>query len=229
MRETICGAIFDMDGTLLDSMPVYHGLSRDFLAGLGVQVTREELAQLEGKTQRQWAEYFCAVYPQLHMTPDAFDAALDTVIAQRYRALAVPKPGCIAFLDALQARGVRMAVATLTARRHAEQALRERDMLRYFDCVLTIEDIGVPKYEPDIYFAAAQQLGVPPARCMVFEDAPYAGQTACRAGFRVCGIAERAYAAGQAELQAASDWFVQTSYAELDKYVQYFGEIRCNS
>ena len=60
MQPHIRAAIFDMDGTLLDSMPVYHNLTRGYLAGLGVTVERAELDALEGKTQRQWAEYFCA-------------------------------------------------------------------------------------------------------------------------------------------------------------------------
>ena len=79
MQPHIRAAIFDMDGTLLDSMPVYHNLTRGYLAGLGVTVERAELDALEGKTQRQWAEYFCAAYPQIGMTPEAFDAEIDLV------------------------------------------------------------------------------------------------------------------------------------------------------
>lgn len=225
--EQIHGAIFDMDGTLLDYMPVYHGLSRDYLAGMGVRIRREEMAALEGKTQRQWAEYFCTAYPQIGLSPEAFDAGLDRVIEARYRAIARPKAGCMEFLEALKARGVRMAVATLTARRHAAKALEERGMLRFFDCMLTIEDVGVSKQEPDIYLRAAKQLGVAPGHCMVFEDAPYAGRTARRAGFSVCGVAEPAYADGAAVLRAAADWFIEHSYTELHDQMQKFGESGC--
>lgn len=58
--------------------------------------------------------------------------------------------------------------------------------MQYFEFMLTIEDIGVSKREPDIYLAAAERLGLAPADCMVFEDAPYAGVTAHRAGFQLC-------------------------------------------
>ncbi|MDY5972801.1 MAG: HAD family phosphatase [Butyricicoccus sp.] len=223
MQPHIRAAIFDMDGTLLDSMPVYHNLTRGYLAGLGVTVERAELDALEGKTQRQWAEYFCAAYPQIGMAPEAFDAEIDRIVEARYAAIAVPKPGCADFLAALRDRGVRMAVATLTARRHAEKALRDRGLFAYFDCMLTIEDVGVPKYEPDIYLETARRLGVPPEESMVFEDAPYAGETAHRAGFRVCGVAERAYARGEEALRAASDWFIEASFDELREKLQYFG------
>ena len=88
-------------------------------------------------------------------------------------------------------------------------------MMNYFAFMLTIEDVGISKHEPDIYLRAAERLGLRPADCIVFEDAPYAGVTAKRAGFRVCGMAEPAYAAGEAELRAASDFFVEASFDEL--------------
>ena len=105
--------------------------------------------------------------------------------------------------------------ATLTARRHAEKALIDRDMMKYFEFMLTIEDVGVPKYEPDIYLEAARRLGLTAEECMVFEDAPYAGVTAKKAGFALCGMAEPAYAEGEDTLRQVSDVFVEHSFAEL--------------
>ena len=121
----------------------------------------------------------------------------------------------IDFLEGLRARGVKMAIATLTARRHAEKALVDRDMMKYFEFMLTIEDVGVPKYEPDIYLEAARRLGLTAEECMVFEDAPYAGVTAKKAGFALCGMAEPAYAEGEDMLRQVSDVFVEHSFAEL--------------
>lgn len=79
----------------------------------------------------------------------------------------------------------------------------------------TIEDVGVPKYEPDIYLEAAKRLGLTAGECMVFEDAPYAGVTAKKAGFALCGMAEPAYAEGEDTLRQVSDVFVEHSFAEL--------------
>ena len=120
-----------------------------------------------------------------------------------------------AYLDGLRARGVKMAVATLTARRHAEKALRDRGMLDYFDFMLTIEDVGVSKWEPDIYLQSAARMGLTPAQCVVFEDAPYACTTAKRAGFYVCGVLEPDYAAGEGELRASSDLVIERSFDEI--------------
>ena len=116
---------------------------------------------------------------------------MDELITARYAAIAKPRAGVIPFLEGLRRRGVKMAVATLTARRHAEKALRDRDMMQYFDFMLTIEDVGVPKWKPDIYLISAERLGVTPDTCAVFEDAPYACTTAKRAGFMCAACASR--------------------------------------
>lgn len=209
------GAIFDMDGTLLDSMPVWDQLSQRFLGPYGVTVTDADYEAIEGTTQLEGAQYFIDTYPFLPFDAQGFVAGIDRLIEARYAAIARPKDGVVPFLEALRGRGVKMAIATLTARHHAEKALRDRNMLDYFSFMLTIEDVGVSKRRPDIYLRAAEKLGLRPADCVVFEDAPYAGETAKNAGFRVCGMAEPAYAAGEDALRAASDFFVERSFDEL--------------
>lgn len=214
--HNIKGAIFDMDGTLLDSMPVWHRLTQNYLKQFNVHITDEDFAACEGFSQPEVADYFLARHPELPLTRETMLGGMDALITSRYESIAVPKDGVLDFLERMRRQGVKMAIATLTARRHAEKALLDRDMMQYFEFMLTIEDIGVSKREPDIYLAAAERLGLAPADCMVFEDAPYAGVTAHRAGFQLCGLAEPAYAAGEAELRNVSDVFIEHSYSELD-------------
>ena len=208
------GAIFDMDGTLLDSMPMWKRLTQGYLKQFGVHITDQDYAVTEGFSQPQVAQYFADRYPELPDAQSLMDG-MDRLISARYEAIAKPKEGVLDFLEGLRRRGVKMAIATLTARRHAEKALRDRDMLDYFEFMLTIEDVGISKREPDIYLQAAARMGLEPASCVVFEDAPYACATARRAGFRVCGMVEPAYAAGEDELRASSDLIVEHSFDEL--------------
>ena len=209
------GAIFDMDGTLLDSMRVWKRLTQGYLKQFGLHITDEEYAACEGFSQPQVAQYFADKYPQLPGGAAGLMEGMDQLITARYETVAKPRDGVLPFLDGLRRRGVKMAIATLTARRHAEKALRDRDMLDYFDFMLTIEDVGVSKYQPDIYLMSAERLGLTPADCVVFEDAPYACTTAKKAGFRVCGVVEAAYAAGEQELRASSDLIIEHSFDEL--------------
>ena len=203
----IRGAIFDMDGTLLDSMPVWKRLTQRYLAQFDVHITDADYAVCEGFSQPQVAEYFLKRYPNLPLTQQQMLDGMDEMITSRYETIARPKDGVIDFLKGLRARGIKMAIATLTARRHAEKALIDRDMMKYFEFMLTIEDVGV--------LEAARRLGLTAEECMVFEDAPYAGVTAKKAGFALCGMAEPAYAEGEDTLRQVSDVFVEHSFAEL--------------
>lgn len=209
------GAIFDMDGTLLDSMPVWDQLSQRLLKPYGIQVKAADYAAIEGKTQLQGAEYFLRTYPQLPLDPPGFVRDMDALLTTRYATIAKPRDGILELLDGLQARGIPMAIATLTARRHTEKALRDRDMLHYFSLIQTMEDVGASKHEPTIYWKTAEGIRVAPSDCMVFEDTPYAGVTAKQGGFQVCGVAEPTYAADVATLRAVSDFFVERSFTEL--------------
>ena len=209
------GAIFDMDGTLLDSMPVWKRLTQGYLSQFGLHITDQDYAVTEGFSQPQVAQYFIERYPELPIDVQSMMDGMDRLITARYETIARPKDGVFRFLEGLRRRGVKMAIATLTARRHAEKALRDRGMLDYFEFMLTIEDIGVSKREPDIYLQSAARMGLMPDACIVFEDAPYACTTAKRAGFRVCGMVEPAYAAGEEELRAASDFVIEHSFDEL--------------
>ena len=209
------GAIFDMDGTLLDSMPVWKRLTAGYLEQFGVYITDQEYAATEGMSQPEVAQFFIERYPSLPLNVQGLLDGMDELITARYAAIARPRAGVTAYLDGLRARGVKMAVATLTARRHAEKALRDRGMLDYFDFMLTIEDVGVSKWEPDIYLQSAARMGLTPAQCVVFEDAPYACTTAKRAGFYVCGVLEPDYAAGEGDLRASSDLVIERSFDEI--------------
>lgn len=212
---TIRGAIFDMDGTILDSMSVWHNISQHFLDPHGVKITPKDYEALEGRTQYQTAAYFAEHYPQIPLTADEISQGMDHLIAERYQRLARPKPGVVDFLKRMRVEGVPCGVATLTSRIHAQKALTEREMMQYFEFLLTIEDVGVSKRDPAIYLRAAEKIGCTPQECMVFEDAPYAAETAKKAGFMVCGLAEPAYAETEALLRAVSDVFIERSFDEL--------------
>lgn len=211
----IQGAIFDMDGTLLDSMPVWDQLSQRFLGQYGIHVTKIDYEAIEGTTQLQGAQYFKQRYPNIPLTAEEIVDGLNAIITKRYEEIARPKEGIIDFLETLHANGVKCSIATLTNRVHAEKALRDRDMWKYFEFMLTIEDVGISKRDPKIYLQAAEQMGCRAQDCMVFEDAPYAAETAKKAGFSVCGVIEPAYAAGSALLRRVSDFVIENSYEEV--------------
>ena len=134
-----------MDGTLLDSMPVWKRLTQGYLSQFGLHITDQDYAVTEGFSQPQVAQYFIERYPELPIDVQSMMDGMDRLITARYETIARPKDGVFRFLEGLRRRGVKMAIATLTARRHAEKALRDRGMMNYFAFMLTIEDVGISK------------------------------------------------------------------------------------
>ena len=211
----IKGAIFDMDGTLLDSMPAWENSSQICLAPYGVTVTREDIHNLEGKTQLQFLTYFAEKYPQIGKTGAQLMEEFDALMEKRYREIAVPRNGIEDLLAHYQKKGVAMCVASLTDRRHCEKALAYPGLLGYFSFLMTAHEVGASKRHPDIYLQCAEKLGFAPSEILVFEDAPYAAETAKKAGFAVCGVREKTYRAGEAQLRANSDWIVDGDFRQV--------------
>lgn len=203
---TFTGAIFDMDGTLLDSMPIWDRVGMEYLAGLGIRARPDLPQRLLTMTMRQAAACFRAEYGVA--LPDA--AIIDGINARIeafYRESAPEKAGAAAFLQALRRRGVAMCVATATDRPLAEAALRRTGLLPFFDFLLTCTEAG-GKDCPEIFRRAQMRLGTPREQTLVFEDALYAIRTAKRAGFPVAAVFDPSSRADQEEIRKTADFYV---------------------
>lgn len=185
--------IFDMDGTLVDSMGYWRRLGRDYLEQRGVSPTAEQLAPIGPMTMLESAAYFMETF-HIPGPPAAIVEEMHTVMEDHYRRDIPLKAGVKAYLEGLRDRGVRLCVATATAEPLSRACLERLGVDGCFDFLLSCETLGVGKSRPDIYLEAARRLGAAPGEIAVFEDALYAVRTAREAGFYVVGVAEEAYA-----------------------------------
>ncbi len=205
--------IFDMDGTLLDSMPYWRRINYDFLARRGLEPPEEIRADLMSVSNRVAAKLYIEKF-SLGLTLEQVLEEYQRLMAGYYQRDIQPKPHVAQYLDHLKARGKRLCVGTASPRKLACPALARHHLLEKFEFVMSAFDEGIPKEGPAFYLEAAQRLGLPPNRCAMFEDALYAMEGAKAAGLWVMGIEEKIQAPFAQKIRDICDVYIQ-DFAQL--------------
>lgn len=181
-------AIFDMDGTLVDSMVYWKHLAAEFLESKGVQdISPNVLEQIKPMTMTESATLFIQEYG-LSGTPESVAAEMNAMMDEHYRKDIPLKSGAAAYLEALHRKGTVMCVASATAEELMEACLIRLDVAQYFSFLLSCETVGTGKNRPDVYWEAAKRLGAQSEEIAVYEDALYAANTAKQAGFYTVAV-----------------------------------------
>jgi len=181
-------AIFDMDGTLVDSMVYWKRLATEFLESKGVlEISPTVLERIKPMTMTESASLFIQEYG-LPGTPESVAAEMNTMMDEHYRRDIPLKPGVQAYLEALHHKGVTMCVASATAEDLMEACLTRLGVAQYFSFLLSCETVGAGKNQPDVYWESANRLSADPAKIAVYEDALYAAETAKSAGFYTIAV-----------------------------------------
>ncbi len=183
----IKGAIFDVDGTLLDSMPTWHDLGSHYLRRLGLDAEPGLNEKLFTLSFEEGAAYMRERY-HLSQDPAMIIQEILHMIADFYAEEVDFKPGMQSLLDFLIQQQIPMVIASSGHHEHIEKALLRLGYREAFLRILTCSEVGAGKSQPRIYLEASQILQAVPSEILVFEDALYAVQTASQAGFPVVGI-----------------------------------------
>ena len=209
----IKGAIFDFDGTLVDSMFIWDTFGEDYLRTLGKE-PQENLAEtFKTFTLEQAADYYRTHYGVTLSVGEIVDG-VNEMVAKLYRTKVTLKDGVREFLEALKSQGVKMCVATVTDRPIVEDVLANLGIRDCFVEILTCAEVGYNKETPHIYRAALEVLGTKKNETVVFEDALHALMTAKKDGFTVAAVQDM-YEAKQVEMRAVADYYIAdyTSFA----------------
>ena len=202
MDKQFC--IFDMDGTLVDSMPLWKSLGKDYLKARGHSPTPDQLAALGPMTMLEGAAFLIETFG-VEGPPERIIDEMHAVMENHYRTDIPLKPGIEAYLNRLKGEGAKLCVATATAEPLAMACLERLGVAHYFDFILSCEAVGKGKTQPDVYLEAARRMGSAPRDTAVFEDALYAAQTAKEAGFYTVGVPEASYEQDWPALAALAD------------------------
>jgi HAD superfamily hydrolase (TIGR01509 family) len=204
------GAIFDIDGTLVDSLGVWEKLwemlgERYF----GDKSFRPSDEDAKSYRTMLLADVIKNVSKKYNMTSNDADALefLREFLHHYYRESVTLKNGCIELLEALTKRGVKLGVASANDKEMLGYVLDIMGIKKYFSCVLSCDDVGCGKERPDVYVAAMNALGTPLSETAVFEDSVTAVETAKRYGFKVVGIFDKNNHS-QERIKALSDVYV---------------------
>ena len=201
------GLIFDLDGTLLDSMPSWGRQLDDFLTSRGITppadlLDRTKTLGLENATGMVLEEF------GLPDDPAVIYKQFQDNMEQLYCTAIPLKTGVREFLDAMSAKGVPMAVATATSRPLVEKVLAHHQLIDHFQSITTVAEAGIGKQDPKVFLMAADKLAMPPAQCIVFEDSLKAVRSANAAGFDTVAIYEESNLSEQSALETESTLYI---------------------
>lgn len=179
--------IFDLDGTLIDSMPTWHGTGAAFLEKHGFAVPEDIHDVVKTLTLYQTAEYF---RNDLGVPFDAQQIVdeITSYVTDAYKYTIPLRPSAKEYLEAMAKRGVKMCILTASEAGYIQPALDRLDIRKYFDCILTCTELGVYKEDGKAFLTAMEKMGGTLEETAVFEDALYAVRGAKAAGFRVYAV-----------------------------------------
>jgi pseudouridine 5'-phosphatase len=182
----ICGAVVDLDGTLLDTEPLYYAAYAAVAAHYGRDYSFDAVHRfLLGRAEEEGAATMIRLMGLQDLTPHALLELRDTFLLDEFTR-AQPLPGAIAAMRQLRQAGVPLAIATSSCRRYMELKRRNNgELFSLFDAVVCGDDAAVAgksKPDPAIFLAGASAIGVPPERCIAFEDSVAGVRSARAAG-----------------------------------------------
>ena len=187
MFKNIKAVLFDMDGTLIDSMWMWKAIDIEFLGARGIPLPEDLQKRIEGMCFSETAVFFKKEFNLLESL-DEIKSIWNSMAEEKYRNEVPLKEGALDFIKKMKSMGMKLAIGTSNSIELAMCSLEALDIADYFDAVVTGCDVGKGKPAPDVYLECARRCGVNPSECIVFEDIPVGIEAAHNAGMKVCAV-----------------------------------------
>lgn len=216
--KDIKGAIFDLDGTILDSMFIWSEIGYKFLEEKGIQLPPGSDEQFTTMSLMEAAEYYIKHFDNT-ATIESIVNDINRLVEGFYFNEVLKKDGVKEFLEYLKNKGVKMCIATATDKYMVEKALERNGIRDYFSEIFTCNGVGAGKNTPVIYDVSLEHLGTPKENTFVFEDALYAIETANKAGYNLVGIKDVSEKAPEEEISKLCNYFIN-NYQDIYQYFE---------
>lgn len=199
--------IFDLDGTLLDSMSAWDTVGLEYLNFKAINHIPSNLLELlRPMSAIDAAKFFIAEFG-IKLSPQQICDEINELIEEKYKLEIQPKEGVLQFL--LQNKDRKMCIATATDKHLVEFALKRLGLEKYFEFIITSLEVGCSKQKPDIFIKAAERLGLEAGDCVVFEDALHAIKSAKLGGFYTVGVYDKSFESEQETIKNYADQYVR--------------------
>ena len=202
------GAIFDVDGTILDTMTVWQEVTTKFLTERNLPVIAEEMAAYKEMIIDESMTFIREKYGLSESVQELKDE-FNRLVSNAYFFEVNPKPGIKEYMEKLKSEGVKIAIATSGYKDLAEAALKRLGMADMIDAYALSCEVGVKKSNPDVYLLAAKRIDVAPKDCMVFEDILIGIQGAKKGGMKTTAIYDDLNAEDTEKLKKEADRYIK--------------------
>lgn len=199
--------IFDLDGTLIDSMNVWSDIDKEFFKMHDLPFEEDYQKEIGHKGLKEIAAYTKTRYNLKESEDEIISIWLD--MAKEAYAYKIPlKEGVKSFLEYLQSKNIKMGIATSNSLELTESVLKHHDIYKYFSKVVTVNELKTNKGSPDIYLHISNSFGLTPNECIVFEDLLTGIKTAKKAGYKVVGVKEISSLDKEKEIREIADLYI---------------------
>ena len=209
MLENKKAVIFDLDGTLVDSMWVWTCIDQKFIKKYNLEVPDDFYQKMEGKGFTETAEYFLEIFPELNFTVDQIKAEWTDIAIEQYQNVVPLKEGVYEFLEFLNRNCIPVGIASSNSRELVETVIKARGIEKFIHTISTSCEVKVGKPSPDVYLKAASNLGIDPRDCLVFEDVPMGILAGKNAGMTVCAVEDEFSKEQINKKRELADYYIQ--------------------
>lgn len=207
MFNNIKGVIFDLDGTLIDSMWVWDQIDIEYLSEKNLEVPKNLNDEIGHLSFNQVAVYFKERF-KLKDSLDEIKQRWSDMAYYHYSTDIKLKEGVVEFLKFLKESNIKIGLATSNSHDLLEVVLKNNNIYDYFDAITITDEVSVGKHEPDVYLLAAKKLNLSPSECLVFEDIVQAIKGAKKAEMKVVGVADSRNIDDRDEIISLTDKFI---------------------
>ncbi|WP_082174038.1 HAD family hydrolase [Clostridium niameyense] len=210
-------AIFDLDGTLIDSMDIWNKIDTDFLTKRNLKVPINLKEEIETLTFEEGATYFKNRFKLTESIEDILEE-WNNMAYKEYAHNINLKKGAKNFLNLLKYRGIKIAIATSNTTPLVNAVLKNNNILNLFDVITTIDEVSRGKDFPDIYLLTSKKLNIDPKNCIVFEDILPALKGAKAAGMKVIAVYDTYSSKYKKQMESLADLYIN-DYDEIQTII----------